>query len=329
MAETATLGQPAVPTEPDVVAAWPLGVIRAGHRAGRARRAGGRRRRRRARRSGGDAADRPPHPRSHWPLYGERQPDRRHHPRRELRADPLRRPVRRDLRGHDLGRRLAVASPVAWSPRARGHPARDRPRRVRRGPGQQLGLHRARVRPPRGRGPPRPGRAGRRLDGGRRCLARPAPAAPPVGRPARRPASTSRSRRSGRSSPSVSWPPSSTRPLRPVGIALLVSGVSTLRWWYLRYRGADRPPQMLRLLGSGGVIAAVVLGLALELPTSGWRSGSTDALARYSNSGQINGFEPLVKDVVRAIDRDRAVRMEDDPARHHGRSDRHPRIRKR
>ena len=54
--------------------------------------------------------------------------------------------------------------------------------------------------------------------------------------------------------------------LRPVGIALLVSGVATLRWWYLRYRGADRPPQMLRVLGSGGVIAAVVLGFALEWP---------------------------------------------------------------
>jgi hypothetical protein len=55
-------------------------------------------------------------------------------------------------------------------------------------------------------------------------------------------------------------------PLRPVGIALLVSGVATMRWWYLRYRGAERPPPMLRLLGSGSVIAAVVLGLALELP---------------------------------------------------------------
>ena len=54
--------------------------------------------------------------------------------------------------------------------------------------------------------------------------------------------------------------------LRPVGIALLVSGVATLRWWYLRYRGADRPPLMLRLLGSGSVIAAVVLGFAVELP---------------------------------------------------------------
>ena len=54
--------------------------------------------------------------------------------------------------------------------------------------------------------------------------------------------------------------------LRPAGIALLLSGIATLGWWYLRYRGAERPPLMLRLLGSGGVIAAVVLGFALLLP---------------------------------------------------------------
>ena len=54
--------------------------------------------------------------------------------------------------------------------------------------------------------------------------------------------------------------------LRPVGIALVVSGLATVSWWYLRLRGADRPPLMLRLLGSGSVIAAVVLGFVLELP---------------------------------------------------------------
>jgi hypothetical protein len=54
--------------------------------------------------------------------------------------------------------------------------------------------------------------------------------------------------------------------LRPVGIALLFTGIATLRWWYIRYRGAERPPQMLRVLGSGGVIAAVVFGFALLLP---------------------------------------------------------------
>ncbi len=55
-------------------------------------------------------------------------------------------------------------------------------------------------------------------------------------------------------------------PLRPAGIGLLVSGIATLRWWYLRYRGAERPPPMLRLLGSGSVIAAVVFGFLIELP---------------------------------------------------------------
>jgi hypothetical protein len=54
--------------------------------------------------------------------------------------------------------------------------------------------------------------------------------------------------------------------LRPAGIALLVTGVATLRWWYLRYRGAERPPLRLRLLGSGSVIAAVVLGFVIEAP---------------------------------------------------------------
>jgi hypothetical protein len=54
--------------------------------------------------------------------------------------------------------------------------------------------------------------------------------------------------------------------LRPVGIALVVSGLATLCWWYLRYRGAERPPLTLCLLGSGGVVAAVVLGFAVLLP---------------------------------------------------------------
>ena len=53
---------------------------------------------------------------------------------------------------------------------------------------------------------------------------------------------------------------------RPVGLALLVSGLATLAWWYLRYHGAERPPLGLRLLGSGSVIAAVVLGFVIEWP---------------------------------------------------------------
>jgi hypothetical protein len=54
--------------------------------------------------------------------------------------------------------------------------------------------------------------------------------------------------------------------LRPVGVALLLTGVATVSWWYLRFRGAARPPLVLRLVGSGGVIAAAALGLFLELP---------------------------------------------------------------
>jgi hypothetical protein len=55
-------------------------------------------------------------------------------------------------------------------------------------------------------------------------------------------------------------------PLRPAGIALLVTGITTLAWWLLRLRGAERPPLRLRLLGSGSVIAAVVFGLVIEWP---------------------------------------------------------------
>jgi hypothetical protein len=54
--------------------------------------------------------------------------------------------------------------------------------------------------------------------------------------------------------------------LRPVGVALLVTGIATVSWWYLRYRGAERPPVVLRVIGGAGVIAAAALGLFLELP---------------------------------------------------------------
>ena len=63
MAESATLGTPAVQTEPDVVAALAVRRDPARYRPWRDRRAGGRHRRRRTRRSGGDAPDRPAHPR--------------------------------------------------------------------------------------------------------------------------------------------------------------------------------------------------------------------------------------------------------------------------
>jgi hypothetical protein len=52
----------------------------------------------------------------------------------------------------------------------------------------------------------------------------------------------------------------------PAGVALLATGLSTLGWWFLRSRGADRPPRSLRLLGSGSLVVAVVLGFLVELP---------------------------------------------------------------
>jgi hypothetical protein len=55
-------------------------------------------------------------------------------------------------------------------------------------------------------------------------------------------------------------------PLLPAGIALAITGVCTLLWWALRYRGAEQPPLVLRVVGSGSVVAAVVLGIALALP---------------------------------------------------------------
>jgi len=46
----------------------------------------------------------------------------------------------------------------------------------------------------------------------------------------------------------------------------VVTGIATLAWWFLRLRGAERPPSGLRLLGSGSVVAAVAFGLLVELP---------------------------------------------------------------
>ncbi len=55
-------------------------------------------------------------------------------------------------------------------------------------------------------------------------------------------------------------------PLRPVGIGLFVVGAATLRWWFLRLRGADRPPRSLLLFGRASLAITVLLGLAIELP---------------------------------------------------------------
>ncbi len=55
-------------------------------------------------------------------------------------------------------------------------------------------------------------------------------------------------------------------PLRPVGIGFFVLGVATLRWWFLRLRGADRPPRSLLLFGRAALVITVLLGFLIELP---------------------------------------------------------------
>jgi hypothetical protein len=55
-------------------------------------------------------------------------------------------------------------------------------------------------------------------------------------------------------------------PLRPVGIGLLVVGAATLRWWFVRLRGATQPPRPLLLFGQASLAITVLLGFAVELP---------------------------------------------------------------
>ncbi len=54
--------------------------------------------------------------------------------------------------------------------------------------------------------------------------------------------------------------------MRLVGIGLVVVGVATLRWWFLRLRGADQPPRSLLLFGRASLAITVMLGLLIELP---------------------------------------------------------------
>ncbi len=54
--------------------------------------------------------------------------------------------------------------------------------------------------------------------------------------------------------------------LWPAGVALIVTGLATTYWWLLRYRGAERPPTSVRVVGSVGLVAATVLGLSLVAP---------------------------------------------------------------
>lgn len=63
----------------------------------------------------------------------------------------------------------------------------------------------------------------------------------------------------------------------PVGLAEAATGCATLGWWAARARGAARPSRSLVAMGRIGLIAAVVLGLAIEAPeiagALGWRVG--------------------------------------------------------
>jgi hypothetical protein len=54
--------------------------------------------------------------------------------------------------------------------------------------------------------------------------------------------------------------------MRWVGIGLVVVGIATLRWWYLRLHGADRPPRSLLLFGRAALAVTVLLGVLIELP---------------------------------------------------------------
>jgi MFS family permease len=54
-------------------------------------------------------------------------------------------------------------------------------------------------------------------------------------------------------------------PIR-AGWALAVAGACTLLWWALRVRGDATPPRALRLVGSGSLLAAVILGFVTSLP---------------------------------------------------------------
>ncbi len=50
------------------------------------------------------------------------------------------------------------------------------------------------------------------------------------------------------------------------GWALVVAGVCTLTWWWLRVHGGSTPPRALRLVGAGSVLSAVILGVVTSLP---------------------------------------------------------------
>jgi hypothetical protein len=46
----------------------------------------------------------------------------------------------------------------------------------------------------------------------------------------------------------------------PVAVALLVTGSATVSWWFMRARGARRPPERLAGVGRGALVLATALG---------------------------------------------------------------------
>lgn len=55
-------------------------------------------------------------------------------------------------------------------------------------------------------------------------------------------------------------------PPRWIGVFFGIAAVASVTWWMLHLRGSESPPRWLRLLGSGAVVMAVVLG-AVRLGT--------------------------------------------------------------
>jgi hypothetical protein len=63
--------------------------------------------------------------------------------------------------------------------------------------------------------------------------------------------------------------------LRLVGLALLVTGLSTLSGWVLRRNGHARPPKRLTIVGRSGLLIAVALGFAAAVPEVSGALGMT------------------------------------------------------
>ena len=216
----------------------------------------------------------------------------------------------------------------AWPPRARGHPARDRPRPFVLVQGSNsdfivLGFDPAVVVVLLGLVG-----LGRRLDGRRRCVARPAPAARSV-------ADEPGDRvyvavcRSGRSSRSLSWPPSSHRRCARSGSPSWSAASPPCAGGTSDSAVPNGRRSCSACWGAGA--SSRRSSSALWLETARHRAGARGFLEtaepRYSNSGADSSFSsPWSKMSWGPLDRDRAVGMEGDAARRHGRSARRPGI---